>query len=75
MSDLAEIEEAILDLLGVDKNELKIEIPLETLPNFDSVQVLSLMVLLDDFGIKVSQKQIAGLKTYGDLMQIIQEGV
>jgi acyl carrier protein len=41
---------------------------LHTLPGFDSVQLLMLMVALEEIGVKIPTTEAANLRTFGDIL-------
>lgn len=60
------------DVFELDPGKLKEETVLEDLENWDSMTKLSLIVLMDDrFGKKVAGKEIEGLKTVRDILDIM----
>ncbi len=63
-----EIREAVADLLEVTPADLQPQTNLSDLPNFDSVQLLSLIVVLDELGVEVPRNKIADLRTFGDIL-------
>jgi acyl carrier protein len=64
-----EIREAVADLLEVTAADLQPQTNLSDLPNFDSVQLLSLIVVLDELGVEVPPNKIADLRTFGDILR------
>ena len=60
------------DIFEIDPGQLKEETVLDGLENWDSMTKLSLIVLMDDkFGKKVAGKEIEGLKTVRDILEIM----
>jgi acyl carrier protein len=46
------------------------EAALYTLPGFDSVQLLMLMVALEEIGVKMPVAEAATLRTFGDILAL-----
>ncbi len=60
------------DIFEIDPGQLKEETVLEDLENWDSMTKLSLIVLMDDqFGKKIAGKEIEGLITVRDILEIM----
>lgn len=61
--------ELLEDMLEVDENSLTPDMNLEDIDEFDSMAVLSLIVLFEDeFGKKITGKEIKGYKTVSDIL-------
>ena len=67
-----EIREVVADIVGVDVSEIKDDTNLYSFPGFDSVEVLSLLVALDDIGFSIDQGQISQVRTVGDLLKLAE---
>ncbi len=72
MIDKNIIKNVVADIVGAESvNEIDENTNLYSFPDFDSIQILSLLVALDDIGVSIDQGQIAKVKTFGDLLSII----
>lgn len=61
--------ELLEDMLEVDEGSLTPDMNLDDIDEFDSMAVLSLIVLFEDeFGKKVTGKEIKGYKTVSDIL-------
>lgn len=68
--DEIEIRNAVAEVLEITPEQLIPSLCLEDIPDFDSVKVLSLLVILDDLGIRLTQAEAANLKTYQDILTL-----
>ncbi len=66
-----EMIEAIAEVIDTEAT-LTPETPLESLEEYDSVAVLSLMSWFDELGISVAPKDFEGLKTVADLLALAE---
>ncbi len=67
-----DIKAAIARELGSSPDALTPETPLSSLEQWDSVTVLTLMVVLgDSLGKPVAPEAMAGLKTFGDIEKLV----
>jgi acyl carrier protein len=60
--------ESMAEVLEVDGAVLRPETVLADLPGYDSVKTLSLIVTLDEMGINISQCEVSGFRTFGDIL-------
>ena len=61
------------ELLDVEEGSLRAEDKMEEIEEWDSMTVLSLIVLLDEkFGKQISGKQIKALQTIGDILKLME---
>jgi acyl carrier protein len=65
-----QIRQTVAEALNVDPDSLQADTMLYTLPNFDSVQLLTLMVALDEIGVVLPPAQVAELRTYNDILAL-----
>ncbi len=56
--------------LNVPLELLQPETLLHSLPGFDSVQLLMLMVALEEVGVKMPTAEAANLRTFGDILAL-----
>lgn len=70
MTSVDDIRKAVAEVLEVEPASLRPETNFYELPNFDSVAILSLIVVLDDLGIQVPQEKASEIRTFGDVLQI-----
>jgi len=63
-----QIRQAVARELKVPPALLLRDTALHTLPGFDSVQLLMLMVALEEIGIKIPTTEAANLRTFGDIL-------
>ena len=69
--DIEKLRAVVSEVLQVEPDQLKPETVFEDLPDYDSITTLTMMVALDDeAGLLVSQHDIVGLKTFGDLINL-----
>lgn len=62
------VKQNIADELQIDPDSLTSDTPLADLPYWDSVTILSVMVILGDAtGQEISPMEMANLKTFGDI--------
>jgi acyl carrier protein len=69
-TDETQIQNAVADVLEISAEQLEPTTALESVANFDSITVLSLIVALDDIGITVSQADAMNLTTYQDILDL-----
>ncbi len=62
------IRQAVARELKVPPSLLLPETVLHSLPGFDSVQLLMLMVALEEIGVKIPTTEAANLRTFGELL-------
>lgn len=67
---LENVRSAVAEVLEVDPSMLKPETCFYDLPNFDSVQILSLLVALDDIGVEVPREKAGDIRTFGDVLAL-----
>ncbi|MGA2052049.1 MAG: phosphopantetheine-binding protein [Opitutales bacterium] len=63
-----QIHQAVAEALNIDPAMLKGDTELYTLPNFDSVQLLTLMVVLDEIGVVIPAAHVVMLRTFDDIL-------
>jgi acyl carrier protein len=56
--------------LNVPLELLQPQTSLHSLPGFDSVQLLMLMVALEEIGVKMPTAEAANLRTFGDILTL-----
>jgi len=56
--------------LKVPPELLQPAVVLQSLPGFDSVQLLMLMVALEEIGVKMPTTEAANLRTFGDILAL-----
>ncbi len=61
---------SIAEVLEVPGESLQPETVLADLEYYDSVKTLSLLVALDEMGIMVTQNDVAGFSTFGDVLEV-----
>jgi acyl carrier protein len=64
------VRETVANALNVLPGALTPETNLYALPDFDSVQMLTLMVALDDIGVQVPQHKASEIQTFGDILKL-----
>ncbi|MBI4659280.1 MAG: acyl carrier protein [Verrucomicrobia bacterium] len=72
MSTAEVVREAVANALNVPAESLKPDTSLYSLPDFDSVQMLTLMVALDDVGVQVPQHKVGEIQTFGDILKLTE---
>lgn len=70
MASVDEIKAVVAEIVDADPAEIEITTDLYSFPDFDSVEVLSLLVALNDIGVDVDQGQISNVTTFGDLLKV-----
>ncbi len=72
-----QLKEIVADVLEIEASDLSAEVELTTFETYDSVNVLSLIIALDEeAGIKLGPQDAAKLNTYGDIEKIaLEQGV
>ncbi len=65
-----QIRQVVARELKVPENALQPDTILHTLPGFDSVQLLMLMVALEEVGVKMPTQDAANLRTFGDILAL-----
>lgn len=65
-----QIRQAVARELRVPAELLQPATVLHTLPGFDSVQLLMLMVALEEIGVKMPTADAANLHTFGDILAL-----
>lgn len=70
MATIEQVKSSVAEVVGIDPAALTRETDLYSLPDFDSVAVLSLMVALDDLGIDVPQSKASEIRTFGDVLEL-----
>jgi len=65
-----QIRLAVARELNVSIESLQADTPLHSLPGFDSVQLLMLMVALEEIGVKMPTADAANLRTFGDILAL-----
>jgi len=71
--DRTTLQMTIADVLEVAPDDLHDGTVLADLDSYDSVAALSLMVALgDELGVPVGPEEIAGLRTYGDIVELVR---
>ncbi len=68
-----QIRLTVADALGVDAAKLDPETPLNTIADFDSVQVLTLMLALDEAGVKLLPNDVGKVRTFGDILVLVRK--
>ena len=69
-----ELLEMIAEVLEVDVSDLTSDVNLEDLEAWDSVAVLSILVILsDETGVQVNPCDMSDLKTFGDIETLVSE--
>lgn len=68
------LKQVLAEVIDADPAEIFPETDLRTMPGFDSVNVLALMIALDEqVGVRLSPEQAASLRCFGDLVAIARE--
>jgi acyl carrier protein len=65
-----QIRQTVARELKVPEEMLQPATVLHTLPGFDSVQLLMLMVALEEIGVKIPTQNAANLRTFGDILAL-----
>lgn len=73
--ELDHLRSAVAEVLEIDAEQLLDDVVFEELTDYDSIKVLTLLAALDDFGILLSQDDIANLKTFGDVKKLAHNKV
>jgi acyl carrier protein len=63
-----QIHRTVAEALNIEPDLLQADTILNTLPNFDSVQLLTLMVVLDEIGVIIPPAQVVMLHTFNDIL-------
>ena len=62
------------ETLELDEGTLTADLLLEDVEEYDSMAKLSLIVMMDDeFGVKLSSDMIKGFKTVGDILAVMKQ--
>lgn len=62
------------DMLELDDGDLTMDMSLDEIDEYDSMAKLSLIVLMEDeFGIKLTGDVIKGFKTVGDIVALMKK--
>lgn len=62
------------DMMELEEGELSLDSVLDDIDEYDSMAKLSLIVLMEDeFGIKLSTDVIKGFKTIGDIIALMNK--
>lgn len=62
------------DMLELDEGDLTVDKALDDIDEYDSMAKLSLIVLMEDeFGIKLTSDVIKGFKTVGDIVALMNK--
>jgi acyl carrier protein len=70
----ADLRAIVAGILEIDPNRLSPETDLNSIETFDSVNVLTLMIALDEqAGIKVSPAEANALRYYGDIERMAEK--
>lgn len=64
------IRKMVAQELKVPEDMLQPDTVLQSLPGFDSVQFLMLMVALEEMGLKMPTQDAARLRTFGDILAL-----
>lgn len=70
MTSDEKIRQTVAHELKVPVEMLQPATVLHTLPGFDSVQLLMLMVSLEEIGVKMPTQDAANLRTFGDILTL-----
>jgi acyl carrier protein len=72
-----ELKSLVAGIIEADPADLSLETNLRTLPGFDSVNILSLMIALDEQAhIRLSPEKASTLALYGEIVELAaQQGV
>ncbi len=75
MDIFEKIKEMIVEQLGVDEEEVKMETTFKDL-NADSLDVVELvMAMEEEFDLEIADEQVEKIKTVGDVIQYIEANV
>lgn len=67
-----ELREIIAEELEVESSDLTKEVILEDIEGWDSVAILTVLVILsDETGVQINPCEMANLKTFGDIEALI----
>ena len=70
----ADLRAIVAGILEIDPNSLSPETDLNSIDTFDSVNVLTMMITLDEqAGIKVSPADANALRNYGDIERMAEK--
>lgn len=70
MTSDEQIRQLVAQELRVPEELLQPDAVLQSLPGFDSVQLLILMVALEEVGVKMPTDAAANLTTFGDILAL-----
>jgi len=65
-----QLRQTVARELRIPAELLQADTVLYTLPGFDSVQLLMLMVALEEIGVKLPTNEAANLRTFGDILAL-----
>ncbi|MGN1403036.1 MAG: acyl carrier protein [Ruminococcus sp.] len=68
------LKDLVVDQLGVDDDEVTMEANIQDDLGADSLDVVDLVMSVEEeFGVKIADEELEGIKTVGDIVDYIEE--
>lgn len=68
------LKDLVVDQLGVDEDEVTLEANIQDDLGADSLDVVDLVMSVEEeFGVKIADEELEGIKTVGDIVDYIEE--
>ena len=63
----------VAEVLEIEPELLSMDAKFDQLTDFDSMMMISLMVVLDENGLSIEQNEVDQIKTFGDIVFLAQK--
>ena len=63
----------VAEVLEIEPELLSMDAKFDQLTDFDSMMMISLMVVLDENGLSIEQNEVDQIKTFGDIVFLVQK--
>jgi len=63
----------VAEVLEIEPELLTMDAKFDQLTDFDSMMMISLMVVLDENGVSIEQNEVDQIKTFGDIVFLAQK--
>ncbi|WP_295217514.1 acyl carrier protein [Ruminococcus sp.] len=68
------LKDLVVDQLGVDEDEVTAEANIQDDLGADSLDVVDLVMSVEEeFGVKIADEELEGIKTVGDIVDYVEE--